>query len=123
MGMYNRQTTEKLDPWKIHPIWRGIGCILIIVIPIFSFALAHTLIEANISNIGIPTELRATVDTIILGPVRFFPAKALAGVVLSVLLFAIVTFIYALMYRISGQGARGPLDAPPVRHRPKKRDL
>lgn len=123
MGVYNRRTEDKLQPWKIHPVWRGIGCILTVIIPILAFAVSDLVIEANITSIGIPIELRGTVETYVFGPIRFFWAKVLFGTVISVGLFAVLTFFYAVLYRLSGQGARGPMDAPPVRHKVKKRDL
>ncbi|MBW8011855.1 MAG: hypothetical protein FVQ83_11560 [Chloroflexi bacterium] len=121
--MYNPRTREKMQPWKIHPVWRGIGCIISILIPIIAFAAADLIIEANIAEIGIPGELRATVETYIFGRIRFFWAKVVFGLVISVGLFAVLTFIYAIIYRMTGQGSRGPMDAPPVRRHIKKRDL
>ena len=123
MGVYNRRTTERLQPWKIHPVWRGIGCAISIIIPILGFAMADVVIEANIADIGIPIELRSTVDTYIFGKIRFFWAKVLFGTVISVGFYAVLTFFYAIIYRMTGQGSRGPMDAPPVRQKIKKRDL
>ena len=123
MGVYNKRTAQRDQPWKIHPIWRGIGCILTVIIPILAFAMADLIIEANITQIGIPIELRATVETYIFGRIRFFWAKVVFGVVISVGLFAILTFFYAVLYRMSGQGKRGPMDASPVRRDIRKRDL
>ncbi len=39
-----RRSRRSLFPWKIHPIWRGIGCLLAILIPALSLSLAAYLI-------------------------------------------------------------------------------
>lgn len=39
-----RRSQRSLFPWKIHPVWRGIGCLLAILIPALSISLAAYLI-------------------------------------------------------------------------------
>ncbi|MDH3944792.1 MAG: hypothetical protein OEV06_11920 [Anaerolineae bacterium] len=121
--MYNPRTQEKESGPSIHPIWRGIGCILFIIVPFISLALADLIIESNISQIQIPAAMQGTLDIGIMEPIRFFYAKAFFAIIISVAAFAILAFIYALVYRLTGGGARGPMDAPPIRHKVKKRDL
>jgi len=43
----------------IHPVWRGIGCIFMVIIPLISFFISNLLIQndARISWIGIPPEM------------------------------------------------------------------
>jgi hypothetical protein len=105
----------KLPP--IHPIWRGIGCLLAIIIPFMSFALGHLVIEENIENISIPSELRASLDTVIFGEVDFFLAKVLLAVVISFTLFVIILTVYSLAYRVMGASRLGPMDVDPKQHR------
>jgi hypothetical protein len=31
-------------PWTVHPIWRGIGCLLMILLPIIAYGLAELLL-------------------------------------------------------------------------------
>ena len=122
MGMYNQRMKPKKENKGIHPAWRGIGCILMILIPLISFAASDVLIESNLDKIAIPIILRgAPVDTGVFGFIRYFPAKLLLAVIITVALFALLFTIYALMYRVSGQTGRGPMDAPPDRQKIKKR--
>ena len=43
MGKYERfdYQTRKKPPPKIHPIWRGIGCMMLILIPVVAYAAAN----------------------------------------------------------------------------------
>jgi hypothetical protein len=49
-GKMGRQAPPKSRPWDIHPIWRGIGCILFLVGPIIAFAAAHILVNTIIER-------------------------------------------------------------------------
>jgi len=122
MGFDRRYKKDVSTP-GIHPVWRGIGCVLLILIPLISLAAADVIINSNLDVIAIPNILRATVDTGILGVVYYFPAKVLLGLVITVALFALVSITYSVIYSASGANKRGPMDAPPIRKRVKKRDL
>lgn len=123
MGMYNPRTQEKESGPSIHPVWRGIGCLMFILIPLISFALADLIIESNLGQIEIPASMRGTLETGLFDPIPYFYAKAFFALAISVGVFAVLAFLYSILYRISGGGKRGPMDAPPVRHKVKKRDL
>jgi hypothetical protein len=109
---YRRQTS-KPRPWSVHPIWRGIGCILIILIPIISFAGAKILVQENMKQkwVQIPDELRGFFFLPSLGQVFF--ADLAVAIILMVIGFGLMTIIYALIYRIFGPSPYGPMDVPP----------
>lgn len=119
MGRYNRYERQEIEerPWVVHPIWRGIGFILIILIPILSYAGAVLFVEANARNnwFAMPVELA--------GPAQFpyLFAHLLFGVLFAIGGFGIVTMIYAFVYQIIGPPKYGPLDAPPPKKRRKRR--
>jgi len=111
-------------PYEIHPIWRGIGCILVVIGPFVAFAAAHMLVDLNVANnwLAIPREMNNTVTVpalleIPIDPIEHFYADLLVAVLLLLLGFGIVMVVYALMYSAVGPG-RSPLDAPPIRSRP-----
>ena len=108
---------EREDVRRVHPIWNGIGCLLIVIIPTFFFLLSHLLLDANAGRISLPAELMNTVNVYYLGEVNYFNAKVLATVVLSFAGYLVLAFIYSLMYFASGQTMSGPMDAPPVRRK------
>ena len=47
MGKYSLEPKREERPWKIHPIWRGIGIIWLILVPILSYALAKIFNQMN----------------------------------------------------------------------------
>ncbi len=100
-------------PWSIHPVWQGIGCLMMVLIPIISYAAAVILVDANIQNrwVPIPPEF--------IGP----PGRPLlysqlgVTVLLSMFGFIIFVIFYTILYRVTGPPRLGPTDAPPIRRR------
>lgn len=108
-----QRPSKKPRPWNVHPIWRGIGCILIILIPIISFAGATLLVQENLKQrwVQIPEELQRSFDVPSVGQVLF--ADLAVAFILMVIGFGLLTIIYALIYRMFGPSPYGPMDAPP----------
>jgi hypothetical protein len=114
-SQYQRTPSQKPET---HPIWRGIGCALMVILPLLSFFGAEYLLELNQTlgwDFPIPEEFR--------GPPQYpyLFAKLTLGVLLLIASFAIVSVIFSLMNTLSGRNKRSPLDAPPPRRRPKRR--
>jgi len=113
-----RQTPPPPRPWVVHPIWRGIGCFLLIIGPIIAFAGAHLLLEMNLEQkwYPVPRELaRSFTLPGINYTISHFFADLLLAVVLLLIGFAFIMVIYAILYSILGPPRYGPMDSPPVR--------
>lgn len=127
MGRYSKfekSLPSQKQNYKIHPIWRGIGCLMLILIPIMSYAGATLLVQANRTQrwLPMPPELAQTIFIPFIN--RGFPyllAILIVTVLLSLIGFGVLTFFYSLLYRAVGPGRYGPLDARPIRERPRKR--
>jgi len=130
MTKYN--AASRREPVKktrqTHPIWRGIGCIFTILIPIISYAAAYLTIEYGLDH-GWPIPYQ------LLGyprlPDLLYKSNALAAFLSPVTtwnnLYAnlALTFIYALLlggllaifnavvYKFAGPPRWGPQDIPP----------
>jgi hypothetical protein len=121
MGKYRAYTrpAQKPRPWKVHPIWRGIGCLMILIIPAMSYAGGVLLVEQNMKYrwIPMPAELTKSMVLPLVGRVSHFYATLMATVVLMLIGFAIIVTIYALIYNMVGPSRLGPMDAPPERRR------
>ncbi len=116
MGKFTRYSgvvQPKKRPWKIHPIWQGIGCLMMVLIPLISYAGAVLLVDANIKNgwVEIPPEF--------IGPPNYplLYTQLGATVLLSLFGFIIFVIIYSLVYRLIGPPTLGPMDAPPIRRK------
>ena len=122
-GGYGRQTPSKERPYEIHPVWRGIGCILIVLIPILAYAGAVLLVQANRSRgwLSVPPAFARAVDLPVFGSVPYLYANLAAAVVLALAGFVVLTVVYALFYRLAGPPALGPTDASPEWGRSRRR--
>jgi hypothetical protein len=97
----------------VHPVWRGIGCFLLILLPIIAFAGAKLLVQANTRQrwLQVPNELYGSFTLPVIGRILFVDLAV--TVLLIVIGFAVLTVLYAIIYRIIGIPRYGPLDSPP----------
>jgi hypothetical protein len=103
---YQRTTTQKEKP-KIHPVWRGIGCVMIVVIPALSYLAANFLINsrASFSWVLIPPDL---ISSHLKDPLLW--VKVFYAVIIALILFLIMGVITFVINRIFGPTKRGPYD-------------
>lgn len=120
---YNPRDRMAEPRWKIHPIWRGIGCLLIIMIPIMAYAGAVLLVDANNQQgwLPVPMILRQVVSLPFIGSVPYLGARLLTSGVLMIIGFAVLMILYSMLYKIIGPPQYGPLDAPPQGRPPGRR--
>lgn len=120
MGQYIGNKPKEAR-WKIHPIWRGIGCFFIVFIPIASYVLALMLLQENARRrwISLPPEVVVTVNVPGIGAVPHLYANLIFAAVVAVMFFSLLTVFYAALYRMIGPSRYGPLDEPPPKRRGK----
>jgi len=108
---------QKPRPWTVHPIWRGIGCIMIVLLPLLSYAAADILITENGNGRWYPVPQELT------GPVAhpFLYAKIALGLIIMVLGFVLLMIVYSLIYRVAGPPRYSAVDAKPTYKRSRKR--
>lgn len=112
---FDTKTPYKARSRQVHPVWRGIGCLMMILIPVMAYAGAVLLVQANRTAhwLPMPAELAKAVAVPGIGNVPFLYANLMTAVVLSLLGFGVLVFLYALLYRFIGPSPYGPMDAPP----------
>ncbi len=125
MGKYdkfNPRASAAQRPWEIHPIWQGIGCLLMIMIPVMAYAGAVLLVQANVSQGWVPisAELARSVNIPNVGSFEYLFANLLVAAILAMLGFGLLVAIYSLVYRAVGPSRLGPLDADPIRRKTKR---
>ncbi len=124
MSKYQRNV-RPLEPTfinrKIHPIWRGVGFAMMILIPFMSYVTADWFIKENVRQrwVEFPTSLLIKVQ----GLPEDLVIRIIITVALMIILYAILTFFSLLILRIFGSPRYGPLDVPPIKYsgRPYKR--
>src|SRR6266508_212827 len=122
-------------PRETHPIWRGIGCLLIIIITLISISAAKITIDYGLkSGWTIPYQLlgnprlpdyfyKAPALIAIFGPitrVTNFYAYLATTIIYLIVLGGLSSFGYAVAYNFIGPPRRGPLDVPPPNIRTKR---
>jgi hypothetical protein len=95
-----RRTNRSVFPWKIHPVWRGIGCILAILIPALSFYLAAYLI-ANMQGTELMIET-PPVEVPFIGEVENFWLIFGLGMLISPGIFIVLGILGAMIYSAAG---------------------
>lgn len=116
MGKFTKYSTvvqPKIRPWKIHPIWQGIGCLMVVLIPVVSYAGAVLLVNANNVNNWV------TIPKDFIGPQGnpLLYTQIGVTVLFSLFGFAFIVILYSLLYRFIAPPQRGPLDSPPIRRK------
>jgi hypothetical protein len=130
MGFHSQKFRKEQQEkrWEIHPIWRGIGCALILLIPIMAWFTAELILESN-NQLPLPPELTKPLtigyihiqelDRLIADINRFTAynnlnsGQFLLTVVLIFIGFGLLSMIYAFMFRAAGPSRYGPFDIPP----------
>ena len=134
MGKYTGSSTQKessiTKPKAPHAIWRGIGCLMILIIPAISIVAGDQTIKYGIENSwAIPYKLTLTVrfpaifystpglHTIFdpLSNIPYLYAKVAAILLYMLVISGLISLIYATIYRIVGPERYGPTDAPPTK--------
>jgi hypothetical protein len=126
---YQRQKQRALRG-QIHPVMRGIGCILMVIVPIISYGSAVLLVNYGVRSgwpippnwLGTPTfhQLlwRLSGLQVILNFLQAqtnLVANLFFAIALTVLIFGIMAIIYGFIFKLFGPPEYGPTDVPPIR--------
>jgi len=136
MGKYAKyERPEFKRPWRIHPIWRGLGCFIVIIIPVISVAGAIKLAEVGSARgWPIPPQLLGRIQfpawvwrvpflsdfAWVIHSINNLLAIIIFSVVLFFLLSGIITTLYAVLYRMVGPPRYTRIDAPPPRRKARR---
>lgn len=108
--IYRTETPPKLSKLPEHPIWRGIGCILLIFIPLLSYLASSYLVNnrQDISWLVIPQDL-------IISQFKdsYIVIKLLYAGILVLIIGAVLALVTFVLNRIFGPSRFGPHDIPP----------
>ncbi|MBT3337410.1 MAG: hypothetical protein HN855_16730 [Anaerolineae bacterium] len=137
MGNYRFEQKKKKK--EMPAGWRGIGCLLMLILPVFSYLAAKILVKVDIIRtlfyrlspnlFGAPSihpllyKLKGL--SAILGTIRSWKdigAELVLAVILLIIFSGIISVIYGFMYRAVAPSRYGPTDAPPPKkYRSKKK--
>ena len=116
-GYYRKPIKTADEKRKVHPVWRGVGLVFMVLIPFMAYAGAMILLEENQKKhwFAIPKDLILPQfsDPMIL-------IKVLTTVFLAFLGFMVIFFVGLVIVRLFGPSRYGPMDAPPVKYSRRK---
>jgi len=137
MGKYTTHSRQQQKPRRqgVHPVMRGIGCIMIVVVPILAYGVALLLVDYGIRH-GWPIP-PSWLEPITIHPLLLslrglepiwnlllrqdnFPAVVVFAIAITVVIGGIMSMIYGYIYTIFGPARYGPQDAPPIRAKVKR---
>jgi hypothetical protein len=138
MGRYTSYQREKAKAKRneVNPVMRGIGCILIVLVPILAYGSAMYLVDYGVrkgwpipatwlGSINIPPLLQKLAGLAVvwnfLQAQNNLTANLAFAVAISIVIFGILAIIYGVSYRLFGPPQYGPTDMPPIRGRKVKR--
>lgn len=123
---YHKDRQER--PWRINPAWRGIGCILFLLVPVMSWVGGVMMLQ-TFPNLPLPWEMTkvvaipfirvAEIDKIILQVNHYFQnigfvtGQLFFTVIFIFIGYGIMALVYAILYKIAGPPRYGPFDVPP----------
>ena len=132
MGKYTTHSRQapKRRRHGVHPLMRGIGCIMMIVVPILAYGIALFLLDYGIGH-GWP------IPPSWLQPIKIHPlllslrgltplwnfllvqdnliAMIVFTIAIIVVIGGLMSIIYGYIYSLFGPPQYGPQDAPPIR--------
>ena len=135
MGKYTKyQRKSPARQRGLNPVWRGIGCILLVLVPLLSCALASALIPVIRDTGKLPYQLfqRPQLPAwVFQQPVLRDIGNFVAGidnfwglVVLFLFILLLIsggfTLLYIIIYQRIGPSAYSALDSPTPRYKAKK---
>jgi hypothetical protein len=120
---------------EVHPIMRGISCIMIVLVPILSYIASSLLIGRGFGKQVIPPKWYGTIEfppilTGLTGPlggvfrylssINHLPANLVLTVVMVVVVGGLISVVYGYIYEVFGPPKYGPTDEPPIRKKVKR---
>jgi hypothetical protein len=114
---YAAHEREREKKKRMNPIWRGVGCVMIVVVTAIGYFFANWFLLANVSQrwIYIPPE--------IINPTRFpFLGGGLLVRLVTAMLFMIFSFaVINVIYSIAFPIRPGETDVPPLKRERTRR--
>lgn len=119
----NRISTKEYT--RIHPVWRGVGFVMMVLIPIISYAGASVLLQKNDVKGWFPLPY-----DLLIGPGNFFYQyipderlyiKLLFAFFIAIVLFAVFTLLSFIMNSAFGITQRNdPYYVPPIKRKVRR---
>jgi len=133
MGRYSKTPYERKEKPQANPLWRGVGCIIMVALPLITFGLTVLSMPPLLASGLMPMQLLGQVNF----PAWVFKAPGLSDVAIFIrgidnlwlgvvvfflillLLSGISSLIYVSVLQVIGPPRYSEKDAPPTGYKPK----
>ena len=133
MGKYEKYHRKSPEKRRMNPIWRGIGCILIIVVPLLAYWMMLVSVPLIIATGKIPYQLlghvhfhewvfKLRITTLIasfISNINNLWINIIMFFVMLLILTSVASLLYSMIYALIGPARYSELDAPPSKYKPK----
>jgi len=137
MGKYSSHARQAPRPKRgvVHPVMRGIGCLMIVIVPILAYGLSVLLVNYGASKgwpippdwRGVPTfhpllwRLSGVAAILaFLQKQNNLIANVIFAIAITVVIGGVMSVLYGYIYTIFGPPRYGPTDAPPPKVKAKR---
>lgn len=136
MGKYTSRVKKPAAPKRnqVNPFMRGIGCLLMMIVPVFSYAAGDLLAEQGFGYQILPASWYGFIPVpqwavnlsglnLVFGylaSIRHLPATLAIAVVVLIVVGGLISVIFGWIYSLFAPPRYGPTDVPPVRIKTKK---
>jgi hypothetical protein len=125
MSFHSVKSREDRERERLpHPIWRGVGFAMIVVVPIISFVISDELVQYwqnNVPGFSFPANLRQTLEIPVYGDVEGFWGVVILAALITLAFFAIFSFINAIVYRTTREKNLRVFESRPQKYERKKK--
>lgn len=119
---YAAQERERAAKKRMNPVWRGVGCLLLVALAVTGYLFANWFLVANFQNAWIYIPNEALNPPFV--PAWLFPylgggvmVKLIAGLLFMILGYGVLSVAYAILFPIKP----GETDVAPVRRSRSKK--
>ena len=121
MGKYSNSSSREPGygqrSTRMHPVWRGIGFIFAILIPILAYYTTLVVLDANNQQ----GWFRIPADLYYRGADPLLYVKIIGTIAIAFLFYIIFMLINFIVYSMFAPPRYGPTDVPPLHYRRVKR--
>jgi len=137
MGKYTSRSSQPQVPSTrntVNPYMRGIGCLFMLIVPVFSYGVGDYLAGKGFGLPILPSEWYGTISVppalanfqglntvaYLLAGIPHLQANLVLGLIVLVVVGGIVSIVFGYMYSILAPSKYGPTDVPAPRIKTKK---
>lgn len=137
MGKYSSSSRRPPAPKRdqIHPLVRGIGCLMFVLVPILAYGIATLVVPMTVRwGLPVPPEWYGPAN--IRNPATNVPylsdffdlilkqdnlvVNLIFALIITVVLYGVLSILYGYVYSMAAPSRLGPTDVPPPRVKTKK---